>query len=279
MAGDLMEKKTICAILVLMMMLVLGCAVQQQAPEQVAAEQPAEDIPTEQPVEAEPATTKTTTTTKTTEPAEEQPAEEPSGYDFDSLPMDQQRKIKYVRKLMDEARAREENYFFRYSGPGVLQTDVWVKGDMMKRAMVRLDEVDIYHPYNMAYLDLATGKAEAYCETTKAQCPKGHGPATESFSKWKVKTPKDWLLELDNNFYWALDNKIDDVLYHIIDYRKDGKATRLYIRDYKGWPGRVEVHNTERPDSVSPSKTLVEQYVYDDMDVSGISDEDVTPQE
>jgi hypothetical protein len=272
----MMDKRIITAILVLIMIFAFGCATQQQPTEQPTEEPPAETAAEETQAEPEPAATKTT---KQPEPAaEETPAEDTSGYNFDSLPMDQQRKIKYVRKLMDAARTTEENYFFRYSGPGVVQTDVWVKGNMIKRAMIRLDDVDVFNPYNMVYLNRDNGKAEAYCETTKAQCPKGHGPATESYSKWKVKTPKDWLLELDNNFYFALDNKVNDVLYHIIDYRKDGKAIRLYIRDYKGWPGKVEIHNTEKPDSLQPSKTIAEQYIYDDMDVGGVSDEDVTPQ-
>jgi hypothetical protein len=273
----MMDRRMLLAILVLIMLLVFGCAVQQQPSEQTTTEQPAEE-PEEQPAEPELAAPKTTTKTAEPEPAEEQPAEETGGYNLESMPIEQQRKIKYVRKLLDEARAAKENYFFRYSGPGVLQSDVWVKGDLLKRSMIRLDDVDIFKPYNMVYLNRGNGKAEAYCETTKASCPKGHGPATESFSKWNIKTPKDWLLELDNNFYFALDNKIDDVLYHIIDYRKDGKAIRLYIRDYKGWPGKVEVHNTETPDSLTPSKSILEEYVYDDMDVSGISDEDVVPQ-
>jgi hypothetical protein len=193
------------------------------------------------------------------------------------MPTDQQRKIKLVRRLMDEARETEENYFYRYSAPGIGQTDVWVKGDLMKRSIVRLDDVDIYHPYNMVYMNRATLTATGYCQTTKAQCPNGKGPFPDEFAKRKLKTPKDWLLELDNNFYFALDNKIADQLYHIVDYRRsDGTTLRVFINDYKGWPARVQVHSTAKPDSLTP-KTMTAEYLYDDMDIGGVSDEDVTP--
>jgi hypothetical protein len=269
-----MKKTAILTFLIIAAMLIAGCASQQVPVQPVAQEEqtPAEEVqaPVEQPEQpAEPAEET---------PAEEAPEEDTSGYNFDALPTDQQRRITQVRKLMDAARKSDENYFYRYSAPGISQTDVWVKGDLMKRSILRLDEVDKFHTYNMVYLDRVTFKAQGYCETTKSSCPNGHGPFTEEFSKRKLKTPKDWLLELDNNFYWVLDNKIGDQLYHIIDYRRsDGTSLRLFINNYKGWPARIQTHSTLKPDSLTP-KTVTAEYLYDDMDIGGVSDEDVTPQ-
>jgi len=261
-------KSIFAAIILTLILVVSGCAIQQQLPEEKPVEQePAPVVQQEKPVE-------------TPQVVEEQPKEEPKGddgYNLEALPRDQQLKIKLVRKLLDEARAREENYFFRYSGPGILQTDVWVKGDMMKRAMIRLDEVDKLHPYNMVYLDMSKKTAEAYCETTKSVCPQGHGPFPENYAKWKVKTPKEWIVGLDNDFLWALDNKIADQLYHIVDYSKDGKTTRVYVNDYKGWPARVQIHSGKPADSIIKSSSILEDYNYDDMDIGGVSDDDVTP--
>jgi len=179
---------------------------------------------------------------------------------------------------MSEARNREENYFFRYTSPDILQTDVWVKGNHMKRTILRYDQVDKYNTYNMVYLNRESLIAEGYCETTKAKCFEGHGPFTETYSKWNIKTPKDWLLELDDDFVWSLDNKISDQLYHIVDYHKDGNIIRVYVNDYRGWPARVEIYEDEGQslDSLptgKPDKT----YIYDDMDIGGVTDDDVTP--
>jgi hypothetical protein len=271
----LMDKRWAVILLLFLAMFIFGCTQQYVQPETPAKVVPPteEAAPVEQPQVQEPVVEKPVVEKPVTPPKEEVVDD---GYNFDQLPMDQQRKIKSIRTLLKTARENEEDYFFRYSGPGIVQTDVWVKGNVQKRSILRLDEVDKYHQYNIVYLYKDTKKAEGYCETTKSACPNGHGPFPESYDKWYVKTPKDWVVDLGDNFYWALDNKIDDVLYHIIDYRADGKTTRVYVRDYKGWPGKIEIHSTEKPDSIN-AKSISAEYTYDDMDVSGISDDAVTP--
>ena len=252
----------------LLFVAIVGCTNYQPAPIH-----PQEPAPVEQEVQEVPVAEPESPQVPKVQPKVESPPEvTPVESSFEQLPIEQQRKIKFVRKLIDDARAREENYFFRYSDENILQTDVWAKGNVVKRAMIRLDEVDKSKPYNIVYLYQITKTAQAYCETTKSACPLGHGPGTESFSKWNIKTPKDWLLELDNDFLWTLDNKVNDVLYHIIDFKKDGKLVRVYINDYQGWPGKVEIRATTDPDS-----KITAEYVYDDMDIGGVSDEDVTP--
>ncbi len=198
-------------------------------------------------------------------------------YNLESLPRDEQIKVKLVRNLLEEARDREENYFFRYSSPDITQTDVWVRGDMIKRSIRRANELDKYNTYNMVYMNTATLKAEGYCETTKAKCWEGHGPFTETFLEWDIKTPKDWVLELGDDFRWALDNKIGDQLYHIIDYPQPDRTVRVYVNDYRGWPARVEIY----PPGVKIDSIITEHaeetYLYDDMDIGGVSEADVTP--
>ncbi|MBW2967691.1 hypothetical protein KY362_04340 [Candidatus Woesearchaeota archaeon] len=196
---------------------------------------------------------------------------------FESLTKAEQTKITYVRKLLDEAREREENYFFRAGNPDVLQTDVWVKGDIVKRQIRRPAEMDKINKYNMVYMNKRTLSAQAYCETSKAKCWGGHGPFAESYNKWMLKTPKDWIMDFDNNFKWRLDNKIADQLYHIVDFAKDGKTYRLYINDYRGWPGKVEVFAGTNIDSITPSSRASEVYLYEDMDIGGVTEDDVTP--
>lgn len=272
-----MDKKIILPIFITILLILTGCAVQQQtvdllnggpeeAPAEIQAEEPevqeeAAPVPVSKP---EP------------EPVEQEPEQEKDAY-MEYLSKEEQRKIKLIQDLMEEARNRQENYFFRYSDPKVLQSDVWVKGNVIKRAIIRPNEVDKFHPYNMVYLYSSSGKAEAYCETTKASCPEGHGPFNEIYSKWKVKTPKDWLIELGDGFTWILDNKISGQLYHIIDYydNEAGRTTRVYINDYKGWPARVQIFHTTDVDSIGD--TPDERWLYDDMDIGGVSDDDVTP--
>ncbi len=262
-----MEKKILLFIIAILSMLLVGCGAKTEI-QPVEIEETVdvnEDAEKEQPA---PAVKETVTA-----PVEEEPAkEETTGYNLESLPRDQQLKIKLVRNLMAEAREREENYFFRYSGPGVTQTELWVKGDKMKRQFIRPDKVDKLNPYNMVYMDQITKIAKGYCETTKSVCPNGNGPFSETYSKWDVKTPKDWLAELDDNFLWALDNKVSDVLYHIIDYQKDGKLMRVYINDYKGWPAKIEMYSG---DNINTPITTT--HFYDDMNIGGVSDDDVTP--
>ena len=111
-------------------------------------------------------------------------------------------------------------------------------------------------------------------QTTKSKCWQGKGPFDESYSKWNLKTPKDWALELGDNFRWVLDNKISDQLYHIIDYEKDGMTIRVYVNDYKGWPYRVDVYSGSNIESITTKRAL-ETYLYDDMDIGGVSEDDV----
>lgn len=262
-----MNKMLMIISVLLITTLIFGCAVQQQpvTPEPQDSEPEEEqeiEVPEPEPVEEEPAV---------------EPEEEETDYNFESLPKDQQRKIKMIRNLLDEARERDENYFYRHSSPSITQIDVWVKGDMIKRSILRENELDKSKTYNMVYLNRATLKAEGYCETTKSSCFEGHGPFSETFSKWKIKTPKDWIMELGDDFTWTLDNKISDQLYHIIDYKMEDKVVRVYVNDYRGWPGRVEVYPSGMTiDSVRTSAAL-EVYLFDDMDIGGVNDDDVTP--
>ncbi|MBN1544423.1 hypothetical protein JW898_03085 [Candidatus Woesearchaeota archaeon] len=275
-----MDKRLMLISLVIVSMLVLGCA-QQQAPQvkgeqQEQQEQQLEEAQEEaEPVEVSEQETAPPEAEEEREPAAE---EEPAPYNLEALPKVEQTKIKAIRTLLDNARKAEENYFFRYTAPGVAQTDVWVRGDLVKRSIIRADKVDIFNKYNMVYLNRATLDAKGYCETTKASCPDGKGPFTENFARRdNIKMPKDWLLELNNNFRWALDNKIGDQLYHIIDYNMEGKVIRVYVNNYKGWPARVEIYNGRtKVDSVI-TNTADSQYIYDDMDIGGVSDDDVTP--
>jgi len=272
--GDNMDKRWALILLIVTAFLVVGCSNQVQPAPQNEVVPKETAVQPQQPVQEQ---VQAPVETATEPAAQETTPEDSNAYNFEQLPIDEQRKIKFVRTLLKSARDSNENYFFRYSGQGVLQTDVWVKGNIEKRAIIRIDEVDTFHTYNMVYMDRTTKKAEGYCETRKAVCPKGPGPFPESYSKWYVKTPKDWTVELGDDFYWALDNKIADVLYHIIDYRENGKTTRVYVRDYKGLPGRVEVYGTTNPDSIIQGKGMLEQYIYDDMNIGGVSDDEITP--
>jgi hypothetical protein len=284
----LVKNKTILVFLAIAVIMLSGCAVQRQAVQEVQTEPAIQE--SEEPIANQVLTPQTTaatedneqeTTTAATTEKETSEAKEgtTSGYDFESMTREQQLKIKLVRKLLASARTSNENYFFRYSDNKVLQSDVWVNGDMVKRAILRLDEVDKTHTYNMVYMNKKTLAAQGYCETTKSACPKGHGPFDETYDTWKIKTPKDWITEVGDEFYWTLDNKVADVLYHIIDYKRtDGTTLRLYINDYKGWPGKVEVFPKGKVDSI-PGQGMkpLETYVYDDMDIGGVSEDDVKP--
>ncbi|MFC1741133.1 hypothetical protein ACFL3V_01175 [Nanoarchaeota archaeon] len=225
----------------------------------------------------------TTTETETEEEEEEtvveevEEEEEDVDYNFEALPKEQQRKVKLVRNLLEEARGRDENYFFRFSSPKILQTAVWVKSDVIKREIRRPSEMDKTKPYNMVYLDTGALTAKGYCETSKAKCWEGKGPFSENYNKWLIKTPKQWVMELGDEFTFALDNKIGDQLYHIVDFRKDGKTIRVYVNDYRGWPARVEVYNREVALDSLPTGSPDEEYIYDDMDIGGVSEDDVTP--
>jgi hypothetical protein len=266
------RKPIITAILAVMLitLLLFGCATQYQVTEPEVEEEPVELEEEVEETEPEPEEV------VEPEPEDEEESED-TDYNFESLPKDQQRRVKMVRNLLDEARDRDENYFFRYSSPSITQTDVWVKGDVLKRTIKRDTELDKYNTYNMVYLNQKTLKAEGYCETSKAKCWEGHGPFKETFSKWDIKTPKDWVMELDNDFTWRLDNKISDQLYHIIDYRLEDKTIRVYVNDYRGWPGKVEVYPPNiKVDSIV-TKAALEVYLYDDMDIGGVTDDDVTP--
>ena len=253
----------------------MGCSVQNQTMKDVESineyETPQLEVHEAEESESEPESIP--------EPITEKPEtdiEADNNYNFDSFSREEQSKIKLVRKLLDQARTSKENYFFRYSGPDVLQTDVWVKDNNLKRAIYRYNELDKYNTYNMVYLNRDSLIAQGYCETTKSKCFKGHGPFTETFSKWNIKTPKDWVMELGDDFTWALDNKISDQLYHIIDYTQDGQTIRVYVNDYKGWPYRVEIHTSTNLDSIT-TKTAKETHLYDDMNIGGVSDDDVMP--
>ncbi|MBW2971867.1 hypothetical protein KY359_02425 [Candidatus Woesearchaeota archaeon] len=270
-----MNKGMIAALLISVMivsMLVFGCAQQQPAPKI----EPDVEMEPEPEQEVEPVAEPEPEPEVDEEPEPE--AEEPEEYNLESLPKAEQSRIKSIRALLDEARGREENYFFRYTGPGVTQSDVWVKGDLMKRSIIMEAKVDKYNPYNMVYMNRNTLTAAGYCEARKASCPDGKGPFTESFSKRNnIKTPKEWILELDNNFRWALDNKIGDQLYHIIDYNMDDKVVRLYVNNYRGWPARVEIYRGKTKIDSVITKGADDNYIYDDMNIGGVSDDDVTP--
>lgn len=277
--------KLMVSITIIILIFLSGCAVQQSAmqstpdaqqvdvePEQTTVVETAPETTTQKPAatttQTKPATTTTTTQETTTESGD---------YTFEALPKEQQRKIKLIRNLLTETANREENYFYRYSGPGILQTDVWVKGNVIKRSIIRETEVDKFKQYNMVYLYKDRKQAWGYCETTKSKCWMGKGPFDETYNKWLMKTPKDWVLELGDEFTWALDNKIGDQLYHIVDFRENGKTTRVYVNDYRGIPYRVEIYNKVASiDSISLG-TADEEYLYDDMDIGGVSDDDVTP--
>ncbi|MBW2965100.1 hypothetical protein KY363_06590 [Candidatus Woesearchaeota archaeon] len=278
-------KKLIISIAIMLLIVLSGCAVQPQTaqPDQ-ETQKVAVDI-TEPAEETAPATTTTapaTTTTTQTKPAQtttttQTTSTESSDYNFEALPKDQQRKIKLVRNLLTEAANREENYFYRYSGPGVAQTDVWVKGNVIKRTILRDDQLDKFKHYNMVYVYRDRKQAWGYCETTKSKCWAGKGPFDETYETRLLKTPKDWVLELGDEFTWALDNKIADQLYHIVDFRKDGKTTRVYVNDYRGVPYKVEIYNKiSSIDSISLG-TAEETYLFDDMDIGAVTDDDVTP--
>ena len=288
---------TVLVLIIILMILVLssGCAIQQQTIKKLNQQNSArsavlgmdedfeveantveevKEVPVEQDIVDE-----TTSKSEPTPKSElEQADEDTDTYSIESLSKEEQMKIKLVRSLLDDAKKSEENYFFRYSAPRILQTDVWVKGDIVKRAIIRPDEVDKFNTYNMVYLNQVTLKAEAYCETTKAKCWKGHGPFPEAYSKWDIKTPKEWVLDIEDNFRWVLDNRIAGQLYHIIDYEKDGQTIRVFVNDYKGWPGRVEVYDEVGIDINSITfNDAKEIYIYNDMDINGVSDDDVTP--
>lgn len=269
-----MNNKMILGIIFLISLVIMGCGEQKQPIKDVNPSQEYTDSLLEV-HEAEEPEPKQEHITKPTVDEPEQELDT-NGYNFDSFSREEQSKIKLVRKLLDQARTSDENYFFRYSGPDVLQTDVWVKGNKLKRSIHRDNELDKYKTYNMVYMNRDSLIAKGYCETTKSKCFEGNGPFTETFSKWNIKTPKDWVMDLDDDFRWALDNKISDQLYHIIDYNKDGQTIRVYVNDYKGWPYRVEIHPGTNLDSIT-TRTAEEMHLYDDMDIGGVSDDDVTP--
>lgn len=210
----------------------------------------------------------------------EAPEESATNYDeyLDSLAAPQRSKINSVRRLAQEALKREENYFYRYSGPGTLQNEFWVKGDQIKTQIYEPNKLDKFTKYNMVFIDRAKGTAQGYCEPAgKGKCWGGHGPFTETVVKNMRKTPKDWLEELGDEFHYAAQNKINDVLYYIVDYATEDGLYRVYLESWRGWPSRVELYKTGKPGEPGLDAKPDQRWLYDDMDVGSVAEDDVIP--
>ncbi|MFC1722685.1 hypothetical protein ACFL0V_00955 [Nanoarchaeota archaeon] len=191
---------------------------------------------------------------------------------LEGLSAPERSKIVGVRQLVEEALEREENLFYRYTDDKILQDEYWVRGDKIKLQFLEPDELDKFTTYNLVYIDRGTGKAEGYCETGgESRCWAGHGPFEETTSRLR-RTPKDWIKELGVEFAYSSQNKINDVIYYIIDYKTDDGLYRVWIEGWKGWPTRVELHkdgNTETDPDV--------RWMYTHMDIGGTSEDDVVP--
>ncbi len=232
-------------------------------------------VPQEPSASTEPETqTEQSPDTEVQEPAPEETKDKYQDY-VDSLSAPERTKLKVVRQLVQKALNSEENYFYRYSTPTVLQREFWVRGDKMKIQFLDADRVDKFNYYNMVFLDLSKGTIEGYCETGgKAKCWKGHGPFPETANHYRLKTPKDWLKEFGDEFRYASQNKIRDVLYYIVDYDRDDGVYRVWINSWKGWPYRIEFFRDRNP---AEGKKPDKRWVYEDMDIGAVMEEDVTP--
>ncbi|MBU0461907.1 MAG: hypothetical protein KJ574_04955 [Nanoarchaeota archaeon] len=265
-----MINKIILTILVLLVVFAVGCAqkvVVNQQPAPVAPETPTtpeEQTPVETPetpVEQEPAS-----------PIVETPPTETDDYNWNSIPKAEQRQITSIRKAMDKALGKQENYFYRYTGPDQYQFEYWVKGDKIKIQAVEPVKLDKTTTKDMVYLDREKKTASWYCEHSNMNfCYSGPGPWPAVYSEFIRKTPKEWLEELGQNFRYRFTDNIDGVSYQVIDFTKDGKLVRVWLNSWDGNPLKIDFH----PDLDSESEPTA-SYLFEDME-SGLSDDDVTP--
>ncbi|HII72477.1 TPA: hypothetical protein HA265_07010 [Candidatus Woesearchaeota archaeon] len=235
----------------------------QQPPEDEAQAEPEETPEPEMEAEPEP------------EPQAE-PEDDTQSYEkyLEGLTAPERTRINTVRKLIQEASEREENYFYRYSGPGVMQQEFWIKGNKMKTQIREPVTLDKNVVYNMVYIDLDKGTAAGYCETGgKAKCWEGHGPFTETVNKNIRKTPKDWLLELGDEFMYKEQNKLNDVVYYEVHYMTDDGLYRVLIENWKGWPFRIELYKN----GVYVENEYDSRWYYEDLDIGAVLDNDLTP--
>ncbi|MFC1755368.1 hypothetical protein ACFL96_18590 [Thermoproteota archaeon] len=202
---------------------------------------------------------------------EEAPDE--SGYDWESIPRSERREIESIRKAMDKAVSRDEDYFYRYTGPDQYQHEYWVKGDNLKIQVLEQDLLDKTTIKNVVILDRSDESAAWYCEHDNMNfCFSGKGPWPAVYSEFYRATPKEWLAELGQNFRYMFDDKISGVTYNIIDYTVDGKLIRAWIDSWNGYPLQIDFHS-----DLDPESEPTESYKFEDLDMSSVSESDVTP--
>ena len=259
-------KKLFVLLMVIILVFAVGCAQKVTvAPEPVPVEEP-EPAPVEEP---EPAPVE--------EPEEEEsliveePEELDDGYDWDSIPRSEQREIKNIREAMEKAMGKDENYFYRYTGPDQYQYEYWVKGDKLKIQVLEEDQIDKTTIKNVVVLDRSDESAEWYCEHSNMNfCYSGPGPWPAVYAEFYRPTAKEWLSELGPDFRYRYDDTISGVSYSIIDYEKDGRLVRVWIDGWNGFPLQIDFH----PDMDSESEPT-ESYKFEDMDLSVVDDDDV----
>ncbi|MFQ5474281.1 MAG: hypothetical protein ACE5DM_00425 [Candidatus Nanoarchaeia archaeon] len=256
-------KKILLVFLVLVTVAILGC---QPAAQPVEPQpEPAPEVEAPEPTPApEP------------EPIEEEPLvvePEDDGYNWDKISKSEQREILAIRKAMDKALDKEENYYYLYTGPDQFQYGYTVKGSKMRILFLNEQKLDKMNTKNVAYLNLDKNTAGVYCEHKNMNfCYDGPGSWPASVSEYKTKTPKEWLESLGQDFRYQFDDSISGVSYHIIDYTVDGKLTRAWVDSWLGYPMRIDFH----PDMSAESEPT-KSYLFEDMEVGGFTEDDVTP--
>lgn len=176
---------------------------------------------------------------------------------------------KQLHELLTKADKIVKSYEFTYAPPpdNLARDRYSIKGNKMRvRKIYRPTVVKPTEYFDTIYLDTEQRTALAFCEERGTPCLKGKQNHPVNYEEYVVKTPMDWVQEIENGEVKGPHYLFERQTYQVT-YEKEGKQYFFWIDAHYGLVVRVVIDD---------SKEKV-RYDYFDLVVNQLKDSDVLP--
>ena len=185
------------------------------------------------------------------------------------IPKENQAVIDAMNKFL----AKGEEYSYKHTGPDQHQFPYWIKGDKVKIIVLDHSKLSNTVTKNVVYLNKKADVGEWYCEAPRPNsCVEGHGPfGYVTFDEYYRKSPRDWLLELGQDFKHVHDERIHGYTHSVVDFDVDGEIFRVWINTWNGLIIRIE-HYADSNFRKEP----IARYLFEDVKFE-VGDSEINP--
>lgn len=169
-----------------------------------------------------------------------------------------------AKVLIAKADEKIKSYDFMYAPPpdNLARDKYYIKGTQMK---IELFDRGWFNPdthMTAVYIDASTKTATGFCEDNRlTHCPDPNRRFPASYDTYSVKTPYQWLKEIQ---YGVLGQgeKLNERMTQKISYSKGESVVEQWLDEYSGLPMRVRITNSTG------------QYAYDfrDVNINSVTD-------